>query len=1136
MHFNGIAPVLRASLLSGASLVAIVAASNQAQAVVARDDQAAAIPVTYTCVPGPGGGPTTVTATAGALADTCNGLTFVAYTATDLSAPPFNAPGFVGQCTGTLINPRMILSAAHCYNDAPETAYGAGGTVRHAVNFSPLPLANNALANWLFGSPLLNGVTNNGYIDIASVRYAPGNIDFLQGDIAIVTLSSPVTNVGFSPILMSALDQNRDAIVNGYGLTGSGTTGATISSRVRRTGQNNVGALLSIDDLCLQVFGLTPAACVGGSLPQNLYWSDFDSQTTAPGVRQNGFDFDVLPGATLPREAMTGGGDSGSSLFVNIAGRQVSLGPLSGSFRFFGAAQPFGSYGTTSFYQPAYLYANWIASVNPTRYYVAKAGSFAWNSAAAWDEFLDPNFLILSGGSLVNGLPATDQGAGPSADLGFFNDGSIAPADGTGAATVTGAGNIVSLAGPERVSAPAVTDDVFGLADYEALPAQGPVPDPEDGALAPSALNPTAAPTAPRAPGTVALTPVAAFPNNINATNTINGRYFDVTLRNAGTVTLSGLSPVIDRLTINGAGAGLQIDAGSTLTSLISPELWAGTLRVDGNLTSALNIWQLGGRLQGIGALTTPSTGGVLSLGGIVAPGNSIGTLTINGDYFLGSGALLEIELTNGSSDVLAVTGNALIAGGVRFQPFGPAPLNGQVYTFLTTGGTLAGTFSSIEDLLPGGLFPIVSYGPNFARVTIRDMCFFASGEIETPVCQALSDNAVATDPDMIGPIGKLQALASTSDPSQLGAAFEALNPTRVHAQALVGLQSGDLLRNQFGRRTHDLMGGASSANVAQRDLASSQLASAIPSADMLASAATAALDATERGGSNIDLPNGYAMFFAADVAISETDQPAGIGADESDVAALTAGLDYNDGRGLIYGGALSFLQSNVAQDYGLGGRTSSDGLAVSGYGNLHRGLLYVDGYLTYAMHDFETERTLLLGPNSPATATGETDASQLQLGGTMGYGLNTAASASIGAVAGLYYINLDIDGYTETGAGALSAVIPSRTIDSLRGQIGAEASFQLQPGNDRLVPILRVVWNHEFMDDALLIRSSFAGAPATTFATPGPDLGTDWATVGVGLSGRVSAGTSFYFRYQHDFGRDGQDNQEVSAAARMAF
>jgi hypothetical protein len=57
-----------------------------------------------------------------------------------------------------------------------------------------------------------------------------------------------------------------------------------------------------------------------------------------------------------------------------------------------------------------------------------------------------------------------------------------------------------------------------------------------------------------------------------------------------------------------------------------------------------------------------------------------------------------------------------------------------------------------------------------------------------------------------------------------------------------------------------------------------------------------------------------------------------------------------------------------------------------------------------------------------------------------------------------------------------------------------------------------------------------------TTFDTPGPELGTDWATVGFGFSGRVSEGTSFYFRYQHDFGRDGHENQEVSAAARMAF
>src|SRR6185295_9943714 len=107
--------------------------------------------------------------------------------------------------------------------------------------------------------------------------------------------------------------------------------------------------------------------------------------------------------------------------------------------------------------------------------------------------------------------------------------------------------------------------------------------------------------------------------------------------------------------------------------------------------------------------------------------------------------------------------------------------------------------------------------------------------------------------------------------------------------------------------------------------------------------------------------------------------------------------------------------------------------------------------------------------------------------------------------------------------------VLPSRSVESMKGQLGGEVTVRLQPEGG-IVPLVRIVWNHEFMDDALLIRSGFAGAPATTFATPGPDLGTDWATIGVGLTGRISEGTSFYLRYQRDYGRDAQENEEVSA------
>ena len=182
-----------------------------------------------------------------------------------------------------------------------------------------------------------------------------------------------------------------------------------------------------------------------------------------------------------------------------------------------------------------------------------------------------------------------------------------------------------------------------------------------------------------------------------------------------------------------------------------------GTLRVDGTIDVA-KLTLNGGRLQGTGNVIS-AVAAATNTAGTVAPGNSIGTLTITGNYVQGAGGILEIELTNGSSDRLVVSGNASLAGTVQFLPFGPLPLENQFYDFITTGGTVTGTFGTIQDLLPGALFPVVTYGSNFARVTLRSFCTNASGPIETPTCNALNDPTVQADPDMIPAIGQLQAL-----------------------------------------------------------------------------------------------------------------------------------------------------------------------------------------------------------------------------------------------------------------------------------------------------------------------------------------------------------------------------------------
>jgi outer membrane autotransporter protein len=608
-------------------------------------------------------------------------------------------------------------------------------------------------------------------------------------------------------------------------------------------------------------------------------------------------------------------------------------------------------------------------------------------------------------------------------------------------------------------------------------------------------------------------------------------RFFNVTIGGSSAVTL-GDTRDVDLLSI-GSLASLSINASGDL-GFWGASSTSGSLTVNGTLRSfdalgfgSLSITGTSGILRGAGSVLAP----VANLSGTIAPGNSIGTLTV-ASYTQGVTGLLDIEVTSGASDVLAVSGNAQLTGTVRFTQFGAAPTLGQTSTFLTTGGTVSGRFSAFQDLLPGALFPVLTYGNNFVSLTIANFCSFASGPVETEVCATLDSSAVQSDPDMASAISGLQLL----DSAQLTQALEALSPTRANAQTSIAFTSGDLLRSQFSQRMGTLLGSSGPGGMAQMDLARTQLASAAPSAEALASAAAAALAASTAGSSDIVLENGYGVFFAGDFAISETEQAGGIGTDKGDTAALTMGLDHSDGQGFVAGVAASYLQSQVAQDYGLGGYTSSDGVALSAFASMDRGALSAEAYASGAWHSFETERTLLLAPFIKGMASGETDATQIQAGAAVTYDLLKGERLSLGAVGGLHYVNVDIDAYTETGVGALGAAVSARSVDSLRSQLGGELALHLDPSTAMVVPMLRVVWNHEFMDDPLAVTSAFAGAPGVTFSAPGPDLGTDWATVGFGVSGRVSADTNFYLRVQKDIGRDGAERHEVSAAARFGF
>ncbi len=119
---------------------------------------------------------------------------------------------------------------------------------------------------------------------------------------------------------------------------------------------------------------------------------------------------------------------------------------------------------------------------------------------------------------------------------------------------------------------------------------------------------------------------------------------------------------------ITGTGVVNQVGGGTTIltgtnTYTGATNINAGTLRINGNQTGATGLTSVfaGGTLGGTGILG----GGLTAFaGGTIAPGNSIGTLTVNGNYTSNGGTLaVEAQLGGDGSpaDLLLINGNALL-------------------------------------------------------------------------------------------------------------------------------------------------------------------------------------------------------------------------------------------------------------------------------------------------------------------------------------------------------------------------------------------------------------------------------------------------------------------------------------------
>ncbi len=194
-------------------------------------------------------------------------------------------------------------------------------------------------------------------------------------------------------------------------------------------------------------------------------------------------------------------------------------------------------------------------------------------------------------------------------------------------------------------------------------------------------------------------------PGSSGTYNLSGGTLTAAKIDNNGMFNYSG-GTIVANLT-NNAGGTMNISGENPLT-ITGSVTNAGTFNVNNSLAITSGYYQTAGWLKGSGTIF----GDVVVEGGIVAPGNSPGTLTINGNYSQGAGGTLAIQLggvVQGTSySFLNVSGEATLTGTLDVDLYGNFQPSSGNYFDILVAKSITGNFSSLD--LPTGWAWSIAY------------------------------------------------------------------------------------------------------------------------------------------------------------------------------------------------------------------------------------------------------------------------------------------------------------------------------------------------------------------------------------------------------------------------------------------
>jgi autotransporter-associated beta strand protein/T5SS/PEP-CTERM-associated repeat protein len=537
-----------------------------------------------------------------------------------------------------------------------------------------------------------------------------------------------------------------------------------------------------------------------------------------------------------------------------------------------------------------------------------------------------------------------------------------------------------------------------------------------------------------------------------------------------------------------------------------------GALSVNGTFqTPLLHVLQ-NGTLMGNGIVI----GNVLN-DGTVAPGNSIGLLTIRGDYRQTSSGTLEIEVAGpGNHDVLVVSGHVRLGGTLEIASLGYKPKYGDQIPFLRAG-RITGKFNHIE--MPN---PAVNRGRflNLGNVGVlivapTSYTLVATTPNQTRVAGALDEWIGIED----GDIGETTLALDLLREEQYPQAFEAIMPGFHEAALSTGIElihsQGQLLHQQLsarrlGQRTAQVDAGhplpvMDGGKGAKKVLAAQPQIAAV--SDEHWSTWFQGSGLFSQGGMSLvpgeDFESGN-FLVGADYAISEH-------------VALGLFAAYGEGWG----------------DYDNGGEIDLERVTFGGYATVDIDQFYFNAAFGIGTVEYDIKRPIQFATLS---RNAHSDPDGTEFFGLLGGGYDVQrGNWTFGPQFSVQYSRIALDSFTERGADSLDLRIDDPEAESLRSYLGARVAYTIKVSESTaIIPELRAFWQHEYLDGESLHASLDGGNGPGFLYDPEKD-DKDALYLGAGVGFQIGPRLYANIYYNVDLGRE-EPSHNVSLSATVRF